>query len=281
MYQRLMKSLSWYHLAFFMLFIIASTPNNMLCLEQDAQILRPMTTLVKSIISAVTLGTPGELEFGGPMDFGKNLVSLTWRTGFPMTIPSGFLSKTQNFINRVRAQIQAADVKNVKRKTLANLKLDLDAIVDAIEDQVRLSQDGLYTDYEAIQVNGAPLEDALTAIGIQLKAYGVDVTNYRNIASAILGLPLLPTMAAALVDASSRVPNLATVANLTATMYQTGNQLLPEAASESIDRLRSLFPALIPPALQSGEQALTLPPLSSLFGSLAPRGMGQQEVRAS
>lgn len=51
---------------------------------------------------------------------------------------------------------------------------------------------------------------------------------------------------------------------------QTGNQLLPEVAVESMGRFEILLPSLISTALRNGNEILSSP--LSLFGSLVPRG---------
>lgn len=180
----------------------------------------PVANLAKSIIKTVTLGVPLEVNVD-TSGIVKNFAYFTWRTGFPVSMPSGFIQKAQDFYNRVKLRVDNARVDGVERKSLANLKSDLDQIVDAIVEQVRQSPDGLYTDYLQARVGNAslPLEDACTLVGIQLKAYGVDLTNYRDIAGAVLGIPVMPTVASAMMNVASmgqsgfgKVQNLTNVA---------------------------------------------------------------------
>ena len=154
-------------------------------------------------------------------------------------MPSGFMQKVQDFYNRIRLRVDQADVKDVERKTLASLKNDLDEIVDGIIDEVRQSSDGIYTDYLQTRVNGVPLEDACTAVGIQLRAYGVDLTNYRNIAGAVLGVPIMPTVASAMVNVASMAPNLGTLRNLTSNL-PLDPYLLAQLPGSALQRVSSV-----------------------------------------
>lgn len=199
--------------------------------------MEPVATIAKSVIKTVTLGEPLQLNFD-PAGLVKNLAYFTWRTRFPVSMPKGFVQKTQDFYNRVKTRVDQSEVSDVQRKSLANLKLDLDNIVDSIVEEVRQSPDGLYTDYLQTRVDGIPLEDACTAVGIQLKAYGVDLTNYRNIAGMVLGIPVMPTVASAMVNVAS-LANMETMRNLTSTLnpLNASNLLfnhLPNSAVQSV-----------------------------------------------
>lgn len=184
----------------------------------------PLATLSKNIIATITLGVPIQFDLSAK-DIVKNFAYLTWRTGFPVTMPKGFLTNAQDYFEKIRLRVEATSVEGLKRKTLADLKVDLDEIVDAIVEHVRESDDGLYTNYKETMVNGVLLEDACVAVGVQLKAYGVDIKNYRNIAGAILGLPVVPHVASGIVGAAKMVPTLETVNNLTRVVLIPINQL--------------------------------------------------------
>lgn len=201
----------------------------------------PVANLTKGIIKTATLGVPLEVNFD-PSGLVKNFAYFAWRTGFPVTMPKSFMQKGQDFYNRVRSRVERASVKDIERKPLANLRLDLDNIVDAIVEEVRQSPDGLYTDYLLTRVNGLPLEDACTLVGIQLKAYGVDLTNYRNIAGMVLGIPVIPTVASAVVNVASLAPSLGTLTNLTSNFTSNlpfASQFIqiPGAALESMSQV--------------------------------------------
>lgn len=224
-------------------------------LEQDVAILEPLASLARSLVDTVTLGEALAINFG-PRDVVNSFASLTWRYGWPVTMPAGFLDKVQDFYNRIRARVDEADVSNVSRKTFVALREDLHDIIDAIMDEVRRSPDGVYTDYTQTKVKGVPLEEACLAIGIQLKAYGVDIKNYRDIASAVLGVPLMPTMASGVITAASLAPSLSSMTNMTnlaapvnmgmATVNQLPNaasnavSMMSNTALNSIDNLRQL-----------------------------------------
>lgn len=189
----------------------------------------PLATLAKNVIATVTLGVP--LQFGlTAKDIVKNFASLTWRTGFPVTMPSGFLANAQDYFNKIRVRVEATDVDSLERKSLEGLKVDLDDIVDGIVEQVRASNDGLYTDYKQTIVKGMSLEDACVGVGIQLKAYGIDIKNYREIAGAILGIPLMPHVAQTIVGVASLVPSLQTVNNMTSKVVLIPVNQLPVVA---------------------------------------------------
>lgn len=245
-------------------------------LEQDAEILEPLASLARSIVDTITLGEALAINFG-PRDVVKSFAALTWRYGWPVTMPAGFLDKVQDFYNKISAQVDKADVSDVTRKTFVGLREDLHDIIDAIMDEVRRSPDGVYTDYTQTKVKGVPLEEACLAIGIQLKAYGVDIKNYRNIASAVLGVPLMPTMASGVITAASLAPSLSSMTNMTnlvapvnmgvATVNQLPNaaskavSMMSNTASNSIDNLRQLNIPFIQSRLTSvlGQPVLASP----------------------
>lgn len=228
--------------------------------DQDAQLLSPLESLAKSFISTITLGKPLEINFN-PTSLAKGLASLAWRTGFPVTMPSGFLTKSQEFYNGIMVRVSGTDITLVTRKPLESLKDDLDLIVDSIVEHVRQSPDGLYTNYLDVQVNGVPLEEACYLIGVQLKAYGVDLTNYRNIAGAVLGIPVLPQVASTVVGVASLAPGIGLVTNLTSGTVETVG-MLPGAALNAVSQVSGT-------ALNS---LRTLPLGGTLFGSRASLG---------
>jgi hypothetical protein len=236
-------------------------------------VLEPVASIAKSVIRTATLGEPLELDFD-PRSFVKNLAYFTWRNPRQITSVRGFAQKAQDFYNRVKLRVDQADISNVQRKSLANLKLDLDSIVDSIVEQVRASEDGLFTDYLQTRVNGVPLEDACTAVGIQLKAYGVDLTNYRNIAGMVLGIPVMPTVASAMVNVAN-MANLDTMRDITSNLNPLNSPQflngIPNSAigqsvslvSNSIDNLRQQLPVQhlvqTPFTLLSSGQRLLMP----------------------
>lgn len=237
--------------------------------------LEPVANMAKSVIRTVTLGVPLELNLD-PGAIVKNFAYFTWRYRFPVTMPRGFIQKTQDFYNRVKLRVDRTEVADVQRKSLANLKLDLDRIVDSIVEEVRQSPDGLYTDYLQTRVDGVPLEDACTAVGVQLKAYGVDLTNYRNIAGKVLGIPMMPTVASAMVNVAG-MANMKTMRNLTSTLNPLNSSQflaqLPNSAlhsvsamSNSIGNLGQQLPVQsvvqAPFALLSSGQRLLMPQAS-------------------
>lgn len=238
----------------------------------------PVANLAKGIIKTATLGVPLEVNFD-PSGLVKNFAYFTWRTGFPMTMPSGFMDKAQDFYNRVRSRVDISDVKDVERKSLANLRQDLDLIVDSIVEQVRISPDGLYTDYLQTRVNGTPIEDACTKVGVQLKAYGVDLTNYRNIAGMVLGIPVMPTVASAMVNVASLAPNLNRLRNLTSNLPLDESLALlshvPGAALTSVGRVSGSTINSIDQLRQQVIPNSVVSPFTSPFTSLFGQTLGR------
>jgi len=231
------------------------------------------------MISTVTLGVPLEVDFG-TTDLIKSFARFTWRTGFPITMPRGFMQKAQDFYNNIRLRVNNASVEAVHRKPLAGLKVDLDDIVDAIVDQVRQSPDGLYTNYLETRVHNSSLEDACYDVGVQLKAYGVDLTNYRNIAGAVLGVPLMPTVASTVIGVANLAPSLKSVSNMTTNLVSNPVVQLPGVAMNAVshvsgsavntlDSIRSNLVANVPGRILS--------PLSLFQDGLLPASSNQQQ----
>ena len=217
--------------------------------------IEPIAGIAKSFIKTVTLGKPLELN----VDIGslaKNFAYFTWRTGFPVTMPRGVMERAQNFYNEVSTEAGEVDLKEVDRKSLAHLKTDLDSIVDGIVENVRQSPDGLYTNHEEALINGTTLHEACKNVAIQIRAYGLDLWNYRNIAGAVLGVPLMPTVASTIIGASGYMPNLGKLTNMTAALpvdFDSAAQV-SSSAMQSLGNVRSQI------------QSNVMSPLSSLLG---------------
>lgn len=155
----------------------------------------------------------------------------------------GFLGKVQDFYNDVKLRVDQTDVSNLERKSLVRLKDDLDSIVDGIVEEVRRSSDGLFTDYLKTDVNGTTLDEACYGVGVQLKAYGIDLTNYRNIAGAVLGVPLMPQVASGVVSGAKFVPDMAgRMTNGVSSSVTT----LTSAGSASLSGVRNMATRFIP-----------------------------------
>lgn len=210
-------------------------------LGQDAAILEPLAELAKSIVATITLGVPIEINMTAG-DIAKNFAALTWRTGFPVTMPRGFMEKAQNFFNKIKLRVDESNVTALQRKSLPQLKVDLDDIIDGIVEHVRQSYDGVYADYTLTMVNGIPLEEACVSVGKQLKAYGIDIKNYRNIAGMILGIPIVPHLAQGVVAVADMVPSVGTVTNLTTKIALMPVNHLPVVTQHVVGTVRSLSP---------------------------------------
>lgn len=244
----------------------------------------PVANLTKAVIKTVTLGVPLEMDIstGGAV---KNFAYFAWRTGFPVSMPKGFIQKAQEFYERVKSRVDRAEVKEVERKSLANLRIELDKIVDSIVEEVRMSKDGLYTDYLKTRVDGVLLEDACVAVGIQLKAYGTDLINYRNIAGAVLGIPVMPTVASAVIDVAKIANNITIALNSSiASPALQGVSMVSESARHSITNLRQQLPlqnVVQAPLslLASGQRMLVTPPIQRSNG-LQPLEQQQAPVFA-
>lgn len=170
-----------------------------------------------------------------PTSFARSIASLAWRTGFPVSMPSGVVQRAQDFYNKLMQDVAATDITLINRKPLASLKVDLDLIVDSVMEHVRQSPEGIYTNYLKIQVGDVTLDEALYRVGVQLKAYGVDLTNYRDIAGAVLGIPILPQVASTVMGAVQMTPGVAFVGDLTSGTVQTVG-MLPGAAYSAVSQ---------------------------------------------
>lgn len=239
--------------------------------------MKPVAGLAKAIISTVTLGEPLSINFD-PTGLVKNFAYFTWRTGFPVSMPKGFIQKAQDFYNRIKLRVDRSEVAEVERKSLASLKLDLDEIVDGIVEEVRQSPDGLYTDYLRTRIDGVPLEDACTAVGVQLKAYGVDLTNYRNIAGMVLGIPVMPTVASTMVNVAHLV-RLDAVRNLTRALNplnasSSGGQLLAGLPANALQSVSSVSNSALNSIGSFGQQ---LPVQNLVQSARAPLNLFHQQ----
>lgn len=240
---------------------------------KDAKLIAPIANMTKAIVKTATLGVP--LEFNvAPTDLVKNIAAITWRTGFPVTMPKGFMEKAQDFYNRVRLRVQQTSVETLERKSLADLKTDLDNIVDGIVDEIRQSNDGLYTDYLQTRVGGVPLEDACTQVGTQLKAYGIDLTNYQAIAGAVLGIPIMPQVASAVMNVANLAqPIHGTIRNVTGNFVRGPVSQIPMAALGSVSNLHQT-------ALTSANQ-IVRSAVPSQLTSLLPFGSRQAQPQVA
>ncbi|KAG9510306.1 hypothetical protein GZH46_01153 [Fragariocoptes setiger] len=210
------------------------------CRELDAQFVTPVADTLKSVLSTVFTGVPLDIDFK-TQDFARDLVFLTWQTGFPVTMPSGVRERAQQFYDELKQRVADSPVENVERKTMAALKVDIDNIIDAVVEEIRSSPDGIYTDLTQTQVNGVPLQDAMVSVGQQLKAYGVDLTNYKNIAQMVLGIPVLPSVASTFVGVTKQVPRFSMSA-LTGNLTSLTNTL--PSVRGIRDRMRVPLPAI-------------------------------------
>lgn len=199
------------------------------------------------------MGKPLEINIT-PTDLMKSIGSFAWRSkGFPVSTIRGFFDKVQDFYNDIKVRVDLTPVENIERKSLSALKGDLDAIVDAIVEEVRQSPDGLYTDYLKVNVNGKSLKDASTAVGVQFKAYGIDLTNYRNIAGAVLGVPLMPQIASSVVSVAKLAPDVTgRVTSGVTNGVNLGVSTLTSATSNSLSTARDMATRFIPYQPQAG-----------------------------
>lgn len=170
--------------------------------------MKPFADVSKSLISAITLGKPLPIEIKSS-ELIRSLAKFSWRTGFPISMPSSFPEEGTKFYNELMQRISQANVDGLTRKRLASLKIDMDDIVDSLVEHVRQSPLGLYSDWREARVGNVSLEDACYNIGLQVKGYGIDISNYRNIAGAVLGVPVVPTVAGHMVTAGKTAKSIA------------------------------------------------------------------------
>lgn len=235
--------------------------------------MEPVARVAKSAVAALALGEPMQAVNISVTDLTRSLVSLTWRTGFPLNLKRGFFNKVMDFYERVKQRVEETSVDNVERKRFVNLKVDLDAIVDGIVEHVRQSPDGLNVNYLEAQINGIPLEDACVNVGIQLKAYKKDIAHYRNVAQMVLGVPVMPTLAKSVVDVAGlvRPPSFQTMANFSTNLVQHPTQVmdLPGSAFNQLSHVSDTIQNL--PIMPSRNTISQLTSPLSLFGMQFPQ----------
>lgn len=182
-------------------------------------------------------------------------------------MPDGVVEKARDFYERISKQVIETDVSELTRKRLVALKVDLDDIVDSIVQEVRQSPDGLFTNYLNTKVKNETmsLEEACFNVGLQLKAYGVDITNYRNIAGVVLGVPVVPHVASTVVDVGKGIRKAATpIAQLPGSAFNTMSQMASPVAQLGGSAIGSVS-QMASPMTQLGGSAINS--LSQMPGS--------------
>lgn len=134
-------------------------------------------------------------------DAAKSLGHLVIRAQFPRKLPPDLMTKFQDTLNRIRNRVDSTNVDYLTRKPIESLGVDLNNIADALVEHVRQSPDGIYTDYLKANVDNISLEDALYNVGLQLKAYQTDLTNYQMLVSWLMSLPAVPVVTSSMVGA--------------------------------------------------------------------------------
>lgn len=226
---------------------------------------------MKGIIQLIATGKPVKLDFTS-RDAAKSLGLLVVRAQFPRKMPADVTTKTQDLLNRLKTRVDESSVDSVTRKTLERLGDDLNDIADALIDQVRNSRDGIYTDYLQTEIDGVQLEDALYNVGLQLKAYHLDLTTYKELVGILLSMPALPAFATSVVGALNQAPNLESLREITKQLAQNPMQPingLANVAKNAIQWGQSMpnsvmtFGSNVP---LSAYNQLVLSPLSGLTG---------------
>lgn len=238
--------------------------------------------MTKGLIGLVADRKPLNVDFTTG-DLARSGINLVWRAQFPMRMPNGVVQKAQDLINKVNARVEDTDVTILSRKTMAQLGKDMEAVVDAIESRVENSPDGIYTDYLAAKVGDKALEDALYDIGLQLKAYQIDLINYRDLADMLLGLPIVPHVVGGINTAVSTAPNVQTLKDITKALIQQSGQAtdlarnVVQQGANSVSAIGSTIPGvssvsniISTPVASVGNTVLQSSGLSNVWSRLVP-----------
>lgn len=150
----------------------------------------------------------------------------------------------------------------LQRKRLVNLKVDLDNIVDSLVEHVRQSQDGLYSNWLDARVNETSIEDAIYNVGLQLKAYKIDISNYRNIAGVVLGVPVVPTVAKHVVSAGKAA---APITQLPGSAFNTVSQMSGSAINSLTNQIPSSMSGYFPYGNPATAQAMVNSPSQEMI----------------
>lgn len=172
----------------------------------------------------ISTGKPLELGFNS-RDAAKSLGYLVLKAQFPRKLPPDMMTKVQDLMNRLRSKVDETNIDSLTRKPLERLGDDLLKISDSLLEEARTSPDGIYTDYLKAKIDGVPLEDALFNVGLQLKAYYVDLTNYQTLVNWLLSLPAVPAFASSLTGAINSAPSIEGLRDITKQLTQ--NPLQP------------------------------------------------------
>lgn len=189
-----------------LLIISISLPNLSSCEEVtsiepsslgDARIIMPIVKLSRGLINLATKGQPMQIDFG-KSEVAQSIGLLAWRT--KLQLPKGIIAKTQAYFNDIYNRVSESSVSELERKSLEQIGNDMIEILDTVVEHVRTSPKGIYSDITEAQVEeGKQLDEAMTNVGLQFKAYKTDLMMYRDIAHRVLGIPVMPAVAARLV----------------------------------------------------------------------------------
>lgn len=235
--------------------------------------MKPVISMTKGIIGMIADREPLNLNITSK-DLYNSGVGLLWRARFPLRMPNGVVQKAQDLLNKVNARVEATDVTLLSRKTMSQLGKDMEDVVDAIEAKVENSPDGIYTDYLESKVGDKVLEDALYDIGLQLKAYQIDIINYRDLANTLLGLPIVPHVVGGINTAVSTVPNGQILKDITQALIQQSGQATSMARNvvqqgatsvSALPGVSSISNIISVPMTSAGNAVLNTSGLSSVF----------------
>lgn len=183
----------------------------------------------------------------------RGAFSVFWSSGLSVTMPSKTKNQLQDMYNHIHEQVVAEDITKVERKSFVKLKEYIDLIIDSFVQAVYDSDGGLSSiEYSKVKVGNETLEQALVNVGLQFRAYFVDVSNYRDIAKMILGVPVVPTLASGILTAS-KVPgnvldytgiNLNGVKDIPGQSFSAVTQL-GSAAANTLPNLSSIIPSRV------------------------------------
>lgn len=171
--------------------------NSVANLNSDVKIIMPVVKVASGVIDLATAGQPLKMDISKG-EIAQSVALLAKRTG--LNPPIGIFNKVQTFFNQVSERVAQTGVKELQRKSIAEIGQDMKDILDGIVMHVGTSSAGIYSDMSAARVNDKPLQDAMVDVGLQFKALKTDLMFYREVAHKILGVPVMPIVASQLVS---------------------------------------------------------------------------------
>lgn len=161
----------------------------------------------------------------------------------PRKLNIDLIPKLQNLLLKIKKRVDATDVETLVRKPIDKFGEDLFKIAGALIEEARKNPNAISGDFQRIQVDGFTIEDALYNVGLQMKAYYIDLTNYRNIVKWFLNLPTIPSLLATIPGGPDQNQNLESLRSLTQQIGQNSIRPLKELTNIASDALQLARPS--------------------------------------